>query len=169
MQNRYCKRLDRLNPIGIPNQSNNQAQNAIQMPNDVLGAPSPSGAAASKKVGADNLLPPSYDLTIFSFSSTLSPQKSSDPCWIRSSNGQCSVCKEGYNIFNGKCNKLPPACLQFSADNQKCLQCDPQLVLQNGFCVDINCAVGIFSRCTVCRQSVYKTDSRGICINEGCI
>ena len=57
MQNRYCQRMDNIQPLGVPNQQQN-AQSSIQMPNDILGAPPPSATAASKKVGTDNLLAP---------------------------------------------------------------------------------------------------------------
>ena len=166
MQNRYCQRMDKLTPLGVPNQ--NAQNNAIKMPTDVLGGPPPSASAASRRVGNDNLLPPSYDITIFTFSSKSTKPIPADPCWLRGADGQCSVCKEGYNLYKGQCNKLPPACLKYSADKSKCVECDPQLVLQNGACVDINCAIGIFSRCEVCKTAAFKANAQGICINDGC-
>ena len=48
------------------------------------------------------------------------------------------------------------------------MKCDPMLSLVNGVCTDINCAVGIFSRCEVCKSVSYQPDLRGMCVNSNC-
>ena len=140
MHHRFCQRLDNIDPLGIPNQL--QTRSALQLPTDILDGPV---ATASKQLGKDNLLPGNFDLTIVAFGSDRLP--STDSCWLRATDGQCSVCIQGYNLFQGLCNKLPPACLKFSASGVQCLECDPWLTLSKGSCLDVNCAVGIFSRC----------------------
>lgn len=52
---------------------------------------------------------------------------------------------------------------------RQCLECDPILTLQNGSCVDVNCAVGIFSRCSVCKDQNYVANAQGVCVNRGCV
>ena len=46
--------------------------------------------------------------------------------------------------------------------------CNAALVLDKGWCSDVNCAVSIFSRCSVCKLSAYKPNAEGICVNAGC-
>lgn len=134
------------------------------MPVDILDGVVPT---ASKQLGRDNLYPSDYRVQISSFGNRGSV--SANSCWLMGSNGQCKVCLEGYNLFEGKCVKLPPSCLKYSPDNRTCVECIAALTLQNGQCVDINCAVGIFSRCMVCRQAIFTPNAEGICINFGCI
>jgi hypothetical protein len=159
MQHRYCQREDQIEPLGGSSGRNS----ALQMPSDVLDG---TVVTASVTLGKDNLLPLNYGVTIDSFGS--SKAVSAGPCWLRAPTGLCSVCKEGYNLYQGTCNQLPPICLAYSQDKRTCLKCDPVLTLQNGTCLDINCAVGIFSRCSVCKQASWQPDNRGVCLNQGC-
>ena len=150
MHHRFCQRIDWITPYGEINQLP-VTINALQMPTDTLGAgPTTTTTLASRRVGQDNILPSELTPSISTFGSTKTI--SSDSCWLRSSNGTCLVCKEGYNLFRGTCARLPPACLKYTTDMRQCLECDPVLTLQNGGCVDVNCAVGIFSRCAVCKN-----------------
>lgn len=162
IQHRFCQRIDQISPLGVPN-SPIQTFSALRMPVDILDG---AVATASKQLGRDNLYPSDYRVQISSFGNR--GTVSSNSCWLMGMDGQCKVCLEGHNLFEGKCVKLPPSCLKYSADNRTCLECIPALTLQKGQCVDINCAVGIFSRCMVCKQPIFTPNSEGICISPGC-
>lgn len=166
MQHRFCQRLDRISLIGVPNQSGlSSLTSALQMPTDILSDPVPA-ATESKLVGPDSLIPLDYSVKVRSFSSA--SNKNSDFCWLKGPDGQCKICWEGYNLFESRCVKLPPSCLKFSADNKTCIECAGALKLNQGACVDANCAVGLFSKCLVCKQPDYSVNSEGICMNKGC-
>lgn len=63
-----------------------------------------------------------------------------------------------------------PLCLKFDKNSTfKCLQCTPMLTLKDSSCVDVNCAVALFSRCQVCINANFQPNSQGICNNAYCV
>jgi hypothetical protein len=158
LQHRYCQRIDMLSSI----QSAPSVSNALQMPQDVLDS---QVVTSSRQMGRDNLLPLDYGVRISSFMG--SGNEGSGGCWLKGADGSCKVCVEGYNLHDKQCVKLPPACLEYSPDGKNCVKCIASLSLKGGRCVDINCAVGVFSKCAVCKPP-FQPDSVGICLNPNC-
>lgn len=56
-----------------------------------------------------------------------------DPNCLQSSSTQCSLCKTGYKLLNGKCIFLPQYCQDVNI-NGNCISCISGYVLNNGLC-----------------------------------
>ena len=168
MQHRYCQRWDKIMDRKQDYAKSN-TQNAIKMPDDVLGGSS-NPVPTQSRFNSDNIITEDNDIEIRTSrgSGWSSTSNSIEGCWLTAADGTCSLCLEGYNPHQGTCVKAEPKCTQFDQAGWRCLKCVPALQLNNGSCLDPNCGVPVFGRCVQCLNNTFTVDGQGVCVLPGC-
>jgi hypothetical protein len=84
-------------------------------------------------------------------------------CYLYNLQGQCLLCKTGYNLAEAAQCLLPPDALCAAYNTQNlCARCSNSRVqLLNGSCIDPNCQQGTPGNCLQCRSGFAVKE--GVC------